>query len=443
MGTLMEETDLYWLRSLGVRAGDKSRIVGNALLAAVLLALCAGPAQAQAVQDLVRRGIQAYNARQYASAVNNLQAAVSRDPENDTAHYYLGNALMACGNKQHALQEYSRAFQYSMDGEMLDNCARVLEAYRQPLPHRTPRARKSAPGLNPYTTGSVQEMNRLAETHSSQARRAMESHSSSLDVFKNVPENSDGMNRAWDDWILKYRYAFNNVLKTYTGLRRRSGKTRMVFSVSSGGRLRGRIVDTDAPVFLTDAMLATTRKLDGDPGLGFPAGSQIPGFNFTMTYDYGAPEAEPTTAAALRTTSTSASLRNPGGQSAVAGKLSGSKVTSKLTSTETSAALSSKGMRAGLKLPQGERASALGTLSTTGVNGKIGAGSTAAGLSSQMADGLADTGEGSLPTVSTDVSGLLLPKPKMEELKASPAKLLPGKSSSGRVMPKSKNVKKK
>lgn len=410
---------------------------------ALLLVLIASDARAQMVQDLIRRGIQAYNARQYASAVNNLQAAVSRDPENDTAHYYLGNALMACGNRQHALQEYSRAFQYSMDGEMLDNCARVLEAYRQPLPHRTPRARKSAPGLNPYTTGSVQEMNRLAETRVSQARRNMESHSSSLDVFKNAPESKDGMNRAWDDWILKYRYAFNNVLKTYTGSRKRSGKTRMVFSVSNGGRLRGRIVDTDAPIFLTDAMLATTRKMDGDPGLGFPPGSQIPGFNFTMTYDYGAPEPEPTTTATLRTTNTSAALRTPAGQGAVAGKLAGTQVGANLSSANTSAALSTKGTNAGLKLPQGDKASASGALAGTNVSGKIGAGSTRAGMSAEMADGLSGTSDGDLPSVSTDVSGLLLPKPKMEELKASPAKLLPGKGSSGRVMPKGKSAKRK
>lgn len=425
-----------------MRFGKNNQGVGKALVLALLLAFSSTTAHAQ-VQDLIRRGIQAYNARQYASAVNNLQAAVARDPENDTAHYYLGNALMACGNKQHALQEYSRAFQYSMDGEMLDNCARVLEAYRQPLPHRTPRARRSAAGLNPYTTGSVQEMNRLAETRVSQARRAMESHSSSLDVFKTAPENKDGMNRAWDDWILKYRYAFNNVLKTYTGGRRRSGKTRMVFSVTNGGRLRGRIVDTDAPMFLTDAMLATTRKLDGDPGLGFPPGSQIPGFNFTMTYDYGAPEPEPTTTAALRTTNTSAALRTPAGQGAVSGKLTGSQVSSNLTSTNTSATLSNKSTNAGLKLPQAERATASGTLSGTNVSGKLGAGSTGAGMAAEMADGLAAGSDGALPSVSTDVSGLLLPKPKMEELKAAPAKLLQGKGSSGRVIPKGKSAKRK
>ena len=388
------------------------------------------------VQDLIARGIQAYNSRQYASAINNLQSAINRDPENDTAHYFLANSYMAIGHKQHALQEYSRAFQYSMDGEMLDNCARVLEAFHQPLPHRTPRSRKSAAGLNPYTTGSVQEMNRLAQTHNSQARRAMESHSSSLDVFKSAPENADGMNRAWDDWILKYRYAFNNVLKTYTGLRKRSGKTRMVFSVSKGGKLRGRIVDTDAPVFLTDAMLATTRKLDGDPGLNFPPGSQIAGFNFTMTYDYGAPEPEPTTTAALRTTSTSASLRTPSGQGAVAGKLTGTQVGANLSSTNTSATLANKGTSAGLKLPQGDRASASGTLAGTNVSGKIGSGSTSAGLSVGMADGLSGNADGALPTVSTDVSGLLLPKPKLPELKAGEAlKLLPGGLRSDRVVP--------
>lgn len=411
----------------------------TALVFALFFAVSTNGVQAQMVQDLIRRGIQAYNARQYASAVNNLQAAVSRDPENDTAHYYLGNALMACGNKTHALQEYSRAFQYSMDGEMLDNCARVLEAYRQPLPRRTPRARRSAAGLNPYTTGSVQEMNRLAETRVSQARRAMESHSSSLDVFKTAPENKDGMNRAWDDWILKYRYAFNNVLKSYTGGRKRSGKTRMVFSVTSNGRLRGRIVDTDAPVFLTDAMLATTRKLDGDSGLSFPSGSQIPGFNFTMTYDYGAPEPEPTTTAALRTTNTSAALRTPGGQSAVAGKLAGPQVNSTLSSTSTSAALAAKNAKAGLKLPEGERANAAGTLAGTNVAGKMGAGSTSAGMSAGTAEGLGADSDGGLPSVSTDVSGLLLPKPRMEELMAAPAKLLQGKGSSGKVLPKGKS----
>lgn len=404
------------------------------LLLVLALASCASECGAQMVQDLVQRGIQAYNTRQYASAVNNLQSAINRDPENDTAHYYLGNAYMAIGHKQHALQEYSRAFQFSMDGEMLDNCARVLEAYRQPLPHRTPRARKSAPGLNPYSVGSVKEMNRLAQTHISQARRSMESHSSSLDVFEAAPESKDGMNRAWDDWILKYRYAFNNVLKTYTGVRRRSGKTRMVFSVSQSGKLRGRIVETDAPVFLTDAMLATTRKLDGDSGLSFPSGSQIAGFNFTMTYDYGAPEPEPTTTATLRTTNTNAALRAPTGRSAVAGKLTGTQASANLSGTSTSATLSTKGTGAGLKLPEGARVSAAGALAGKDVSGKIAAGSTNAGLSAEMADGNLGNSDGALPTVSTDVSGLLLPKPKLPELKASPAKLLQGKGWSDRVL---------
>lgn len=401
---------------------------GVFLLTPVLFAV--SPASAQMVQDLVQRGVQAYNARQYASAVNNLQAAITRDPENDTAHYFLANALMAVGNRTHALQEYSRAFQYSMDGELLDNCARVLEFYRQPLPRRTPRARRSAAGLNPYTVRSVQEINRLAETHVSQARRTMESHSSSLDVFKTAPESKDGMNRAWDDWILKYRYAFNNVLKTYTGARRRSGKTRMVFSVSQNGRLRGRIVDTDAPVFLTDAMLATTRKLDGDSGLSFPPGSQIPGFNFTMTYDYGAPEPEPTTTATLRSTNTAAALRTPAGQGAVAGKLGSAKTDAGLTSASTSASVATKGTNAALRTPEGAHATAAGTLAGTDVSGKVGGSST--GLAADMDDGMA------LPTVSTDVSGLVLPKAKLEELKATPAKLLQEHSRSAKVKPSAK-----
>lgn len=411
------------------RTGNRCKALNLAVVLILGAHASFTPAKAQMVQDLVNRGVQAYKARQYPSAINNLQAAVNRDPENDTAHYFLANAYMAIGHRQHALQEYAKAWQYSMDGEMLDNCARVLEAYRVTLPRRTPRARRSAAGLNAYSTGSVEAMNRLAETHSSQARRAMESHSSSLDVFKAAPESKDGMNRAWDDWILKYRYAFNNVLKTYTGGRRRSGKTRMVFSVSQNRKLRGRIVDTNAPIFLTNAMLATTRKLDGDPGLGFPAGSEIPGFNFTMTYDYGAPEPEPATTATLRTTNTNAALRTPQGQGAVAGRLAGTKVGADLTSTGTTATLSTKTTNAGLKPPEGERASAAGTLAGTDVSGKIGGASTSAGLKADADEAMA------LPTVSTDVSGLLLPKPKVKELKAAPAKLLQGKSGSGKVTP--------
>jgi len=407
--------------------GCNTKALGAAFLLLLSVQSSFNAAAAQMVQDLIARGIQAYKTRQYASAINNLQSAINRDPENDTAHYFLANTYMAVGHRQHALQEYAKAWQYSMDGEMLDNCARVLEAYRMPLPRRTPRARRSAAGLNPYTTGSVQEMNRLAETRTSQARRATESHSSSLDVFKSAPESKDGMNRAWDDWILKYRYAFNNVLKTYTGGQRRSGKTRMVFSVSQNGRLRGRIVDTNAPVFLTNAMLATTRKLDGDSGLAFPSGSQIPGFNFTMTYDYGAPLPEPTTTATLRSTGTSAALRTPQGQGAVAGRLAGTKVGADSSSTSTTASLSTQKTSAGLKVPQADRASAAGSLAGTDVNGTVAGGATAAGLKGDADDGMA------LPTVSTDVSGLLLPKAKMEELKASPAKLLQGKGGSGKV----------
>lgn len=413
------------------------------LVAAVFLSTYAPHAAfSQQVQDLVARGVQAYKSRQFNSAVNNLQAAISRDPENDTAHYFLGNSLMAVGHTQHALQEYSRAFQYSMDGEMLDNCARVLEAYRWKLPQRTPRSRRSAAGLNPYSTGSLQQINTLAATRVSQSQRSMESHKGSLEVFKNAPESKDGMNRAWDDWILKYRYAFNNALKGYTGSRRRSGKTRMVFSVDQQRHLRGRIIDTDAPIYLTDAMLATTRSLDGDPGLSFPPGSQIPGFNFTMTYDYGAPipDATTQTTASLRTTNTTAALRTPAGQGAVAGRLTGNNIGGNLSSTSTQASLANKNTSAGLKLPQGQRAEAGGALAATEVNGKVAAGSTSAGLSADSANALdgnsANAETMPLPMVSTDVSGLLLPKAKLPELKATPAKLLPGKGGSAKVRPK-------
>jgi len=338
--------------------------------------------------DWLNRGIAEYSAGQYNQAVNSLSLAASKNESSDLAHYYLANSLLRIGHKARALQEYEKACNASQTAEMYRNCAQVLKAYNLAVPPSPPLAqhprRRSV--LDQYQTSSLDRINALAEQKSDGKTRFADSHRDGLEVFRCSPEGSPELKAAWDQWIENYRLTFGSTLGPRVraaNIGKLSGSALMVFSVDKNRRLRGRIVRSDAPVMFNYFLLETTRRIDRAAILDFPAASTLPGYNFTMTWDYGASRNGNDTLAEL--IRTEASLRNQQALKANAGALTAADTNAILRQSSTNAALRNS--------------------------------STEASLRAANADALM------MPKFDTKVSAQILPKQLPLELKASPLKL--------------------
>lgn len=335
--------------------------------------------------DWLNRGIAEYTAGQYNQAVNSLSLATSKNEQSDLAHYYLANSLLRIGHKARALQEYEKACNASQSAEMYRNCAQVLKAYNAsvppPPPSSLPRKRRSV--LDQYQVSSLDRINALAEQKNDGKTRFADSHSDGLEVFRCSPEGSGELKGAWDQWIERYRLTFGSTLGPRVraaNIGKLSGRALMVFSVDKNRRLRGRIVKSDAPVLFNYFLLETTRRIDRAPVLDFPAASSLPGYNFTMTWDYGASRNGTDTVAQLLRTE--AAIRNQQALKANAGRLPANSST------------------------------AVGTLSNN---------NTSASMRSS------DVDASMMPKFDTNVSAQILPKQLPVELKALPGKLNLGK----------------
>lgn len=342
--------------------------------------------------DWLNRGIAEYSAGQYNQAVNSLSLAASKNESSDLAHYYLANSLLRIGHKARALQEYEKACNASQTAEMYRNCAQVLKAYNQAVPPPPPLVqhprRRSV--LDQYQTSSLDRINALAEQKSDGKTRFADSHRDGLEVFRCSPEGSPELKAAWDQWIENYRLTFGSTLGPRVRaahIGKLSGSALMVFSVDKNRRLRGRIVRSDAPVMFNYFLLETTRRIDRAAILDFPAASTLPGYNFTMTWDYGASRNGTDTVAELLRTE--AALRSQQALNANAGALTAADTNAILRQSSTNAALRNS--------------------------------NTDASLRAANADALM------MPKFDTKVSAQILPKQVPVELKASPLKLDTGK----------------
>ncbi len=233
--------------------------------------------------------------------------AVNKFPDSDLSHYLLANSLMRIGHQARALQEYEKACNLSHTMEMYNNCARMLQAYKASVPPPPPSALsggRARPRLDDYQVSSLTHINALAEQKTAGGRKLAESHAGGLEVFKCGTENTAELKPQWDKWIENFRLTFGSTLGRQVraaNMGRLSGRALMVFSVDKNRRLRGRIVKSDAPVLFNYYLLETTRLIDRGPVLDFPETSLIPGYNFTMAWDYGASRAGDTLAELLRT----------------------------------------------------------------------------------------------------------------------------------------------
>ncbi len=367
------------------------------LLLLIVLALTKQGEHATWAEDIdwLNRGIAEYSAGQYNQAVSSLSLAASKNEGSDLAHYYLANSLLRIGHKARALQEYEKACNASQTAEMYRNCAQVLKAYNvavpPPPPMGHPMRRRSV--LDQYQVSSLDRINSLAEQKSDGKMKFADSHRDGLEVFRCSPEGSAELKAAWDQWIEKYRLTFGSTLGPRVraaNIGKLSGSALMVFSVDRNRRLRGRIVKSDAPVLFNYFLLETTRRIDRAAILDFPAASALPGYNFTMTWDYGASKNGTDTIAELLRTE--ATLRNQQALNANAGTLSASDTSATLSHSNTSAALRSS--------------------------------STSAALHSSNASAVLSSADAlMMPKFDTKVSAQILPKQLPVELKASTGKL--------------------
>jgi hypothetical protein len=218
----------------------------------------------------------------------------------------------------------------------------------------------------------------MAKSRSS-SNREIDSHRGGVPVFNDTP------GRDFDSWITEFRLNFGKQLSRELrrhGIRSMFGTTTVVFSVDRRHQLRGRIVKTSAPPELTDVYLDTTRGLDGGALLDFPRGSNLEGFNFSMTYAYAEPpRGYENVQASLRTANGRILTQN--GMQATAGVMNYT-----FSNRDARGNLISKNA-AGKLVPAGSQA----------VSGKL---------------------DGGNISISTDVAGMLLPKSKPVELKAQP-----------------------
>gem|GEM_PF-1625167 len=374
------------ISSFRLQRGEIVRVVATPFCIALLLALTVATNSAYA-SKLLDRGIKEYSSGQYKQAISTLHQAIAQENSSDVAHYYLANALMSTGNRNEAALEYKRSFMLATSESMANNCRRALKGLNVTLPRvdeEDMKTRSARANMTPYSVASVDALSELAGRRAN-SPKILESHRDGVEQFKTAPEASPEMRAKWDKWIEDFRLEFNTSLYRMMGpsFSANSGKVKMIFSVDSRRKLRGRILESTAPFFYEYYLLATVRKLDGSPVLAFPSGSSIPGYNFTMGWTNGPPKTQFNRNTLLELRRLSYQLRrNPfTGEQAVALKLGDNQANGKLSSQSTSAELAAN------------RAAGM--------------------LTSQKA------GAPPIPNFDAIVSGLVLPRKPVAELKAA------------------------
>jgi len=112
------------------------------------------------------------------------------------------------------------------------------------------------------------------------------SHAEGLTVYHQAPEGI----QAWDYWIARFKRSIQHVL-----LKRLSaeatdqvrGAAAVIFSVDRKGNLKGSIYASTADSILNKCLIEAIRDLNHSRILAFPANSDITGWNFQMTWNFG------------------------------------------------------------------------------------------------------------------------------------------------------------
>lgn len=112
------------------------------------------------------------------------------------------------------------------------------------------------------------------------------SHPEGLTVYHQAPEGI----AAWDYWIARFKRSIQHLL-----LKRLSaeatdqvrGAAAVIFSVDRKGNLKGSIYASTADTVLNKCLIEAIRDLNHSRILAFPANSDITGWNFQMTWNFG------------------------------------------------------------------------------------------------------------------------------------------------------------
>lgn len=330
----------------------------------------------------------ALSQRALAADLDAYERTAAMYPNSDMAHYMLANELYKRGLKDRAVQQYRAAFGLTRNQKMRNFCQDMLKTLGV-----TVAGSVSAAGyrVNAPAWMSAASSDRLEKFHDMAHRKQAanphsDSHSDGVAMFSQTP------GREFDSWITEFRIRYGKAFMQQLnskGYRAAFGQTQMVFSVDKEHHLRSRLVQTTAPMAITDCLLEATRMMDGKAVLDFPPGTNTNGFNFAMSWVYPEyPRNMATVAAAMRNNDGRAALMR-GNQATAAS----------LNYNDTHASLSSNNVN--------------GTINSKDAHGNlVGKSGASAGVAGKLGDGNV--------SFTTDVAAMLMPRAKPVELKAAP-----------------------
>ncbi len=132
----------------------------------------------------------------------------------------------------------------------------------------------------------MDEMLDLVEKSKSINVTAWASHAEGLTVYSQAPENIP----EWDYWIARFKRSIQHVLLKRLNAESTDqvrGAAAAIFSVDRKGNLHGSIYASTADSILNKCLVEAIRDLNHSRILAFPANSNITGWNFQMTWNFG------------------------------------------------------------------------------------------------------------------------------------------------------------
>ena len=152
---------------------------------------------------------------------------------------------------------------------------------------------KTASGASPSrrTSGPAEimhmdEMLDLVEKSKTINVPAWASHAEGLTVYSQAPEGTP----EWDYWIARFKRSIQHVLLKRLNAESTDqvrGAAAVIFSVDRKGNLHGSIYASTADSVLNKCLVGAIRDLNHSRILAFPANSNITGWNFQMTWNFG------------------------------------------------------------------------------------------------------------------------------------------------------------
>ncbi len=149
---------------------------------------------------------------------------------------------------------------------------------------RAPQSSRRTSG--PAEIMHMDEMLDLVEKSKTINVPAWASHAEGLTVYPQAPENIP----EWDYWIARFKRSIQHVLLKRLNAESTDqvrGAAAAIFSVDRKGNLHGSIYASTADSVLNKCLVEAIRDLNHSRILAFPANSNITGWNFQMTWNFG------------------------------------------------------------------------------------------------------------------------------------------------------------